>query len=74
MPWPRGSAWMPARTCSATRAAVKRPSPITAGTNDAHGGVICLIAVPSALGSSSGSTKNQRNNWTSSGMLRKNST
>jgi len=46
----------------------------TAGTNDAQGGVICLMAVPMPFGSSSGRTKNHRNNWTSSGMLRKNST
>ena len=75
MPWPRGSAWMPARTCSLTRAAVKSPSPSTAGTNDAHGGVICLIAVTHRLAAAdSGSTKNQRNSCTSSGMLRNSST
>ena len=54
MRWPRGSAWMPARTCSATRAAVKKPRHSTAGTNDAHGGGICLIAVAERAGSSSG--------------------
>src|SRR5450432_3884209 len=65
---------MPARTCSATRAAVNNPSPMTAGTNDAHGGDICLIAVPSDFGNNSGITKNHRNNWTSNGMLRNSST
>lgn len=74
MPCPRGSAWMPARTCSAIRADVKKPRPITAGTNEPHGGAICFSASPSALGRSSGSTKYQRKSWTSSGMLRKSST
>src|SRR2546423_15041747 len=65
---------MPARTCSLTRAAVKRPRPMTAGTNDAQGGVIDLIHPPIAFGNSSGNTKYHRNNWTSSGMFRNNST
>jgi hypothetical protein len=74
IPWPRGSDWMPARTCSDTRAAVKKPRQRTAGTYAPHGGGICLIHVPIARGTTSGSTKYHRNIWTSSGMLRNSST
>ena len=46
----------------------------TAGRYEPHGGGICLIQSPSACGRSSGTTKNQRNICTISGMLRKIST
>ncbi|MCY1562820.1 hypothetical protein D9M68_1002720 [compost metagenome] len=70
--WPRGCDWMPAFTCSATRAEVKNASATTAVQNDALG--ICLTQVPQATGSSSGTTKNHRNIWTSRGTLRNSST
>ena len=63
---------MPARSCTATRADMNSPTPIAAVQNGALG--ICFSHSPAARGSSSGSTKNQRNSCTSSGMLRKNST
>ena len=37
-------------------------------------GSVCLMASPQGLGSNSGMTKYQVNNWTSSGTLRKAST
>ena len=74
MRWPRGSELMPARTCSATRTDVNTARQSTAGTYIPHGGAICLIQSPSASGSSSGTTKNQRNICTISGTLRKIST
>ncbi|MGY3440430.1 hypothetical protein ACVW17_000431 [Bradyrhizobium sp. USDA 4473] len=51
---------------------MNRPTPIAAVQNGAFGS--CFSHSPADLGSSSGSTKNQRNSCTSSGMLRKNST
>jgi hypothetical protein len=65
---------MPARTCSAMRTEVKMARQSTAGMYEPHGGGICLIQSPTAVGSSSGTTKNHRNICTMSGMLRKIST
>ena len=74
MPWPRDSELMPAFTCSATRTEVKMPRHSTAGMYEPQGGGTCLIQSPSAVGSSSGMTKNHRNICTISGTLRKIST
>jgi hypothetical protein len=63
---------MPARSCSATRTDMNKPTPIDAVQNGAFG--ICFSHSPALRGSSSGSTKNHRNSCTSNGMLRKNST
>ena len=70
---PRASDWMPARTCSATRAEVNNPRHSTAETNCAFAGLVCTIQLFSG-GMNSGTTKYHRNICTSSGMLRKNST
>src|SRR5205807_5596405 len=70
---PRGSDWIPARTCSATRTEVKMPKHSTAGIYEPHGGGICLIQSPSACGTSSGNTKNHKNICTMRGTLRKRS-
>jgi hypothetical protein len=64
---------MPARTCSATRAEVKKPRHSAAVTNSLAG-MSCLTHRPQSGGSNSGTTKNQRNICTSSGMLRNSST
>ncbi len=69
--WPFGSASMPEATCTATRADMKNPMPMTAVRNGASGS--CFSQTPQAAGSRSGTTKYHRNNWTSSGMLRNNS-
>jgi hypothetical protein len=53
---------------------VKIARHITAGRYEPQGGGICLIQSPSAVGSSSGTTKNHRNICTISGTLRKIST
>ena len=69
---PRGSDPSPARTCSATRADMKKPMPAAAITN----GASCkdLSQSPAATGTTSGSTKYHRNNCTSRGTLRNSST
>lgn len=66
---PRGSAAMPAASCTATRGAMYSPRPTTAVKNELSGN--CLIQSPQALGSSSGMTKYQRKSCISSGTLRK---
>jgi len=71
--WPRGSARMPVRTCSATRAEVKKPRAITAVENSGSG-MDCFIQMPRLCGTSSGSTKYHRNICTISGILRNTST
>ena len=64
---------MPARTCSAMRAEVNRPRQIVAVKNSLAG-ISCLTHSDRLRGRSSGTTKNQRNIWTSRGMLRNSST
>ena len=56
---------MPERTCSAIRAEVKKPSAHTTNTKGGNPFIAGIIL---------GSTKYQRNTWTSRGILRNNST
>ncbi|MCY1345089.1 hypothetical protein D9M69_311410 [compost metagenome] len=73
--WPLGSAWMPVRTCSQTRAAVNRPRHTTTLTKaEVSGARPSLNQSCSGCGSRSGTRKYQRNSCTSSGTLRKIST
>ena len=60
MLWPRGSDWMPARTCSEIRAEVNRPRAATTSRK---------LGIPCNTGIREGMTWYQRTIWTSSGMM-----
>ena len=62
--WPLGKVWMPALTCSAMRAEVKKPSASTTSTK---------LGTPRSTRNIDGMTWYQRKSCTSRGMLRNNS-